>query len=67
MKVAKKADDLKTAVKAALIEVLDERQDLLFQAVREAMEDIGLAHAMDEADRKTVGRDKIDRLLKRGR
>lgn len=67
MKAAAKSNDLKTAVKTALIEILDERQDLLFNAVREAMEDVGLIRAMDEADRKTVSPKKIDRLLKRGR
>lgn len=48
MKSAKRPDDLKEAVKTALIEVLHERQDLLREALTEALEDIGMIRAMDE-------------------
>ncbi|HZA38722.1 MAG TPA: hypothetical protein VE486_06240 [Candidatus Baltobacteraceae bacterium] len=48
MKSAKSSNDLKEAVKTALIEVLDERQDLLREALTEALEDIGMIRAMDE-------------------
>jgi hypothetical protein len=48
VKSAKKSNDLKEAVKAALIEVLHERQDLLREALTEALEDIGMIHAIDE-------------------
>ena len=48
MKSAKRPDDLKEAVKTALIEVLHERQDLLREAITEALEDIGMIRAMDE-------------------
>jgi hypothetical protein len=67
VKSARNSGDLKRVVKAALIEVLDERQDLLFRALSEALEDVCLVRAMDEADRKTVSPNKIDRLLRRGR
>lgn len=47
-------DDLKklisTTVKESLIEVLTTRKDLLEDALIEAIEDIGLAKAMEEGD-----------------
>ena len=48
MNAANKSEDLKEAVKAALIEVLDERQDLLREALSEALEDIGMLRAIEE-------------------
>lgn len=48
MKAANKSEDLKEAVKAALVEVLDERQDLLREALSEALEDIGMLRAIKE-------------------
>ena len=41
-------DDLKMIIKETFIEVLEERKDLLQQAVIEAIEDIGLARAIAE-------------------
>lgn len=41
---------LKDAVKAALVEVLEERADLLRDALAEVLEDIGLARAIQEGD-----------------
>src|SRR6266571_2881201 len=68
VKTAEERNDLKEAVKAALIEVLHEREDLLREALTEALEEIGLIRAMEEAeDSPVVNREKIDRLLKRGR
>lgn len=66
MKTAKNSAELKKAVKAALVELLGERNELLQEAISEAIEDIGLIRAMDEADRETVPRQRIERLLKRG-
>jgi lipoate-protein ligase B len=49
-----KGDELKelvrTAVREGLIEILTKRRDLLEDALIEAIEDIGLARAMEEAD-----------------
>jgi hypothetical protein len=39
---------LKKLLKSALIEALEERRDLLQGIVEEALEDIGLVHAIDE-------------------
>lgn len=48
VKSEKGSNDLKEAVKTALIEVLHERQDLLREALTEALEDIGMIRAIDE-------------------
>ena len=43
-------DQLKDVLKAAIIEVLEERRDLVREAVEEALEDIALAHASEEGE-----------------
>ena len=48
MSSATDSDKLKKIVKAALIEVFDERQDLIRDAVAEALEDIGMVRAIEE-------------------
>ena len=48
MSAATDPDKLKGIVKAALIEVFDERQDLIRNAVAEALEDIAMARAIEE-------------------
>ncbi len=67
MKSATAEKRLKQLVKSAVSEVLREQQRLIETAIMEAIEDIGLARAMEEADPRTVSREKVDRLLKRGR
>ena len=39
---------LKDLLKSALAEVLEERRDLLQEIVEEALEDIGIAHAIEQ-------------------
>jgi hypothetical protein len=52
--------ELKKAIKAALVEVLQERQDLLYDAIERAIQDIALARAIEEGDRtELVERDKV--------
>jgi hypothetical protein len=41
-------ETLKKIIKAALIEVFDERQDLIRDAVAEAIEDIAMGRAIEE-------------------
>ena len=41
---------LKMILKSALIELLEERRDLLTEAVEEALEDLGLFHAIKEGE-----------------
>ena len=43
--------ELKEVIRETFIEVLSERKDLIEDAVMEAMEDIGLARAMEEGDK----------------
>jgi hypothetical protein len=57
-------NDLKEAVKAAIIELLEEREDLLSDAVEEALTDIGLVYAIQAGeDTPTVSRDKVFGVL----
>jgi hypothetical protein len=39
-------DQLKDLIKAAVTEVLEERRDLLYEVVEEALEDVALVHAI---------------------
>ena len=56
--------ELKEIIKIALIEVLEERQDLLRQVVEEVVEDVGLARAIQEgAHTELVQRDEIFAML----
>lgn len=57
-------EKLKSLFKAAIIEVLEERGDFLREAVEEAIEDIALARAMDEAaSGANVSRDEVFEIL----
>ena len=50
--------------KSALIEVMEERGDLIRDAVEEALEDIALAHAIQEGENsETVSRDEVFKLF----
>ncbi|MEX2302268.1 MAG: hypothetical protein WD733_15110 [Bryobacterales bacterium] len=56
---------LKKLLKAAVVEVLDERRDLVRDALVEAVEDIGLAGAIQAGSRsKTIGRAEVFKLLR---
>jgi predicted DNA-binding protein len=44
-------EKMKSLVKAALIEVLEERGDLVREAIEDAVEDYALARAIEEATR----------------
>jgi len=58
-------DQLKEILKEALIEVLEERRDLIQGLVEEALEDVALARAIEEGERTdTVSRDEVFKLLK---
>ena len=57
-------DQLKEVIKTALIEVLQERQDLLYDAVERALEDIALARAIEEGDKTDpIERDEVFAIL----
>ena len=57
-------EKLKSLFKAALIEVLEERGDLVREAIEEAIEDIALARAIEEAaGGANVSREEVFEIL----
>ena len=55
---------LKELIKAAVAEVFEERRDLIADAVLEALEDVALAHAIEEGQSSpTVSREEVFRGL----
>jgi len=57
-------EQLKNIVKAALAEVLEERQDLLHEAVAAALEDIALSRAIKEGEKTGfITRDEVFKSL----
>lgn len=67
MKSAIEEKRLKRLVKEAVSEAFQKQKRLIQSAVIEAIEDIALVRAMEEADEKTVSEEKVNRLLRRGR
>jgi hypothetical protein len=58
---------LKALFKTALVEVLEERKDLLRDAIEETLEDIALARAIEEGRRtEDVSRREVLSLLEGG-
>lgn len=59
---------LKELFKTAIVEVLEERGELLRELVVEALEDVGLARAIDEGlQGATVNREEVLEVLEGGR
>ncbi len=59
---------LKKLLKAAVVEVLEERRDLVQEAFAEAIEDLGMVRAIEEGARsKSVSRDEVIRVLRKRR
>ncbi len=59
-------DRLKEVLKTAIIEVLEERRDLVRDLIEEAIEDVGLSRAIAEgATSGPISRDHIFALLDR--
>ena len=57
-------NELKDILKAAIIEVLEERRDLVRDILEEALEDIGLTYAIEEGEHTTpISRDAIFEAL----
>ena len=51
---------LKQALKSAIVEILEERKDLVREVLEEALEDIALARAIEEGDQsELVTRDEV--------
>ncbi|MGH9931987.1 MAG: hypothetical protein ACREA9_22535 [Pyrinomonadaceae bacterium] len=57
---------LKEALKSAIVEILEERKDLVREVLEEALEDIALARAVEEGEQsKLVTRDEVFNALER--
>ena len=57
-------DRLKEALKAAIVEVLEERRDLVVDLIEEALEDIALVRVLEEAEGSPlVSRDEVFKIL----
>ncbi len=66
MEVTIAEDRLKEVLKAAVVEVLEERGDLVRAIVEAALEDLALARAIEEGEgSEAVGRDHVFSLLER--
>ncbi|MEN6576111.1 MAG: hypothetical protein ABFD90_07195 [Phycisphaerales bacterium] len=60
------SNELKALLKQALIELLQEKDEALYGALAELVEDAGLAKAIQEGqDSETVDRAKVFRALER--
>ena len=58
-------DRLKDLFKAAILEVFEERRDLVRELIEEALEDIALARAIEEGQESPlVSRDEVFKLLR---
>jgi hypothetical protein len=57
-------DQLKDLIKAALVEVFEERQDLLQEAIAQALEDMALTRAIEEGESsELIKREEVFNLL----
>ncbi len=55
---------IKQLLKEALVEVLEERKDLLYELLAEVMEDIALVHAIQEGENtEPVSKQEVVKLL----
>jgi len=62
--LALEEDQLKSLLKSALVEVLEERRDLMRGMVEEAIEDIALARAIEDGETSPiVERAEVFRIL----
>lgn len=59
---------LKKLLKAAVVKVLEERHDLVRDALAEAVEDLGMLRAIKEGSRSAViSRDEVFHILRKRR
>lgn len=55
---------LKELLKSAIVEVLEERRELVLEVFEEALEDVALVRAIEEGERSPlVSRDEVIKLL----
>ena len=68
--MVQRTDDakLKRLLKAAVVEVLEERRDLVRDALAEAVENLGMVRAIQEGSRSpSISRDEVFRILRKRR
>ena len=59
---------LKKLLKTAVVEALEERRDLVSEALADAVEDLGMVRAIKEGARsESVSRDEVFRVLRKRR
>ena len=59
---------LKMLLKAAVVELLEERRDLVRDALADAVEDIGLVRAIEAGSRsKAINRAEVFKILQKNR
>ena len=59
---------LKKLLKAAVVEILEERQDLVRDALAEAVEDMGMVKAIKAGSRsRRASRAEVFKILRKGR
>jgi DNA-binding TFAR19-related protein (PDSD5 family) len=59
---------LKKLLKAAVVEVLEERRDLVRDALADAVEDIGMVKAIKAGSRsRTISRAEVFKILRKNR
>lgn len=64
MELSLNQEQLKNLIKVALLEVLEERQDLLHDALEDAIEDVAFIRAIQEGENtEAVSREKIFKIL----
>jgi hypothetical protein len=57
-------EQLKKIIKTALVEVLEERRDLLHDAIEDALEDVAFARAIEEGEStELVQREEVFKLF----
>lgn len=60
-------DRLKELLKAALVEVLEERRDLVRDAIEEAIEDMAMFRALEEGEQSPlISREEVFRIFEPG-
>jgi hypothetical protein len=60
-------DRLKALLKTALVEVLEERKDLVRDLLADVLEDIGLARAIEAGEQTgPISRDEVFKILESG-
>lgn len=66
MKPSINQEQLKKVIKTALVEVLEERQDLLHDAIEDALEDVAFVRAIEEGETtELVQRKEVFKLFER--